>query len=287
MLIRRFGASPSTLATHALALSGLAVVFPACSSEIIEHRADASATPDPHEHVPNDVPPDARVPDARLPDTRVPDARVPDARASDARVPVQPATCVISNHSTITGVHIEFPSQPCVFTLADAAKGVLFHYDLVVDQDVVGYVSRPTTGTGVIEYPGDSIDGFRVATRIEGGGQRFCLCDQGPPFGFCDLSDGGVGYLYNADGSAACDPITISKGVRHLTWPSYSPGDTAVLVPWHGRNWSGPSDTGERERDPFPPGDYALVVTLAGRLATDAGTTDVGAEARFLVRLVK
>jgi hypothetical protein len=177
-------------------------------------------------------------------------------------------------------VHIEFPSQPCVFTLARVARGVVFHYDVVVDEDLPGYVSRPTM-SGVLEYPGASIAGLRVAAVIKGGGQRYCVCDQGGPPPFCDLSDGGIGYRSYDE---VCAPITVSKGVWHVAWPSLIYDDP---VAWHGRNWDGPSDTVNPEGAPFPPGDYELNVTIAGRVVDEGGTTDVSAEARLLVRLVR
>src|SRR5262249_42616319 len=112
-----------------------------------------------------------------------PDAALPDAALSDAAPPEQPASCVLSSTSTIPGVHIEFPPQPCAFTLAGAAQGVVFRYDIVVDDDLPGYVSRNATPS-VIQYPGQAIAGLRTATVITGGGQRYCLCDQGAPYNF-------------------------------------------------------------------------------------------------------
>lgn len=219
-----------------------------------------------------------------VPEGRVcpsPDGGKKDA-APDAAEPVQPGTCLLSHTSTIPGVHIEFPPQPCAFTRARAAKGVMFQYDIVVDADVPGYVSR-STGTGVLEYPGSSVDGLRPAAVISGGGQRYCICDQGGPPPFCDLADGGT-VLHGGAFDDSCRPITIAQGVHRVAWPSSEyEGDTF----WHGRNWDGPSDTSNPEGAPFPPGDYELHVTIAGKLVSDdGGASDVDAEARFLVRLV-
>lgn len=44
------------------------------------------------------------------------------------------------------------------------------------------------------------------------------------------------------------------------------PATTASAnVQWSGRNWSGPSDTGNQEGDFFLPGKYGVVVTFNGR----------------------
>jgi hypothetical protein len=198
----------------------------------------------------------------------------------DAHPPEQPASCVLSSTSTIPGVHIEFPAQDCAFTLARAAQGVVFHYDVVVDEALAGYVSRPST-SGVLHYAGQAIAGLHVDAVITGAGQRYCVCDQGGPGPFCDLPDGGSGF---GDWNQTCPPLTVRQGVWHVAWPSllYDDGPFA----WHGRNWDGPSDTLNPEGAPFPPGDYELQVTIAGQLVRDGGTSDVGAEARFLVRLV-
>ena len=204
-----------------------------------------------------------------------------DVDAYDARPAEQPAVCVLSSESTIPGVHIEFPSQPCAFTLAQASRGVRFSYDVVIDDDVPGYSSR-SSSSGVLVYPGSEVAKLQVATVIEGGTSRYCVCDQGGPPPFCTLQDGG--FSYEAPTDAGCGPITLEKGVSHVTWPSlvWGPGP----IDWHGRSWNGPSDTGEPEGAPFPPGDYELKISIAGRLARDGGTVDVGASARLLVRLV-
>ena len=121
-----------------------------------------------------------------------------------------------------------------------------------------------------------------LATVIEGGANRYCVCDQGGPPPFCTLQDGG--FTYEASIPAGrCAPVTLEKGVSHVTWPSLA---WEGPIDWHGRSWDGPSDTGNPEGAPFPPGDYELKVTIAGRLSRDGGTVDVDASARFLVRLV-
>jgi hypothetical protein len=205
-----------------------------------------------------------------------PNVPPPDAR--DSPPPEQPTNCILSNTSTIPHVRVEFPSQPCAFTLRQAEGGIRFRYDVVIDEDVPGYTSR-TSNSGVLMYPGESVANLQVAAVVQGGTQRYCVCDQGGPPRFCPLEDGGVSYR-NFD--TPCTPITLKKGTHHESWPSSYEGPIA----WHGRNWDGPSDTGNPEGAPFPPGDYTLKIAIAGQITDDGGTTDVDVDAEFLVRLV-
>ncbi len=199
----------------------------------------------------------------------------PDSQPVNEPPPEQPANCVLSNTSTIPHVHVEFPSQPCAFTQAEASAGIRFSYDVVIDEDVPGYMSR-VSSSGVVFVPGATVVGLQVATVIQGGTQRYCLCDEGDPPAFCPLGDGGFSYL---TGNDTCKPITLTKGVYAQSWPS-------IPIGWDGRNWDGPSDTTNPEGAPFPPGDYTLEISIAGQIVGDAGTRDVDLDARFLVRLV-
>jgi hypothetical protein len=205
-----------------------------------------------------------------------------DANAGDTRPPEQPAVCLLSSQSTIPGVHIELPYQPCAFTLRQASRGIRFSYDVVIDDDLPGYSSRIST-SGVPMYPAGEVAKLQIATVIEGGTQRYCVCDQGNQPPFCTLQDGGFSTWLPSPPERDCAPITLTKSVSHVTWPSLV---YEGPIAWHGRNWDGPSDTGNPEGAPFPPGDYELKITIAGRLTRDAGTVDVDASARFLVRLV-
>ncbi len=50
-------------------------------------------------------------------------------------------------------------------------------------------------------------------------------------------------------------------------------GSYVHVMEWDGRNWTGPSDTGNRKGNPFPAGTYELKVTLKGKLESDKGKT--------------
>jgi len=55
--------------------------------------------------------------------------------------------------------------------------------------------------------------------------------------------------------------VTIKKGTYHATFT------------WDGKNWSGPSDTGNPKGAAFPTGDYHLDVSAIGSVAADDGGT--------------
>jgi hypothetical protein len=226
-------------------------------------------------------------PDGPLADA-TPDA--PDSVPPTELPPVQPANCVLSSTSSLPHVHIEFPSQPCAFTLRQAKAGIRFHYDVVIDQDEPGYTSRDDLllrggpfNNGVLMYRELAVAGLEVAVVIDGRNQHYCLCDQGGPPPFCALEDGG--FSTNPNSQNRCSPIILKKGVYRESWPTLVDGGL-VPIAWDGRNWEGPSDTVNPEGAPFPPGDYALKVAIAGQIANDSGAIDVDVNAEMLIRLV-
>jgi hypothetical protein len=141
--------------------------------------------------------------------------------------------CKASATSTLPGVHIELDDSVCTFTLAQASQGLTFHYRLVVDQDV----PHVTADRFMTNCSGLGPSGLYLGERIYGGAQSYCLCDQG-----------------------LCAPDAV--GPHTLPQGSYS-GTFA----WDGRNWAGPSDTGNPEGAPFPAGSYSFEVTATGSSA--------------------
>ncbi len=194
----------------------------------------------------------------------------PGADAGEAGLGDAPASCVLDTTSTLPHVHIDFESTRCVFTLAQAAAKISIAYDLIVDQDVPGFqltsaYSPPYYSTGA------STGDLAISEVLSGGGQQYCLCDEGLGPATCPTSDGGT-TAPPAGTSGPCPPITIPAG----TYPR--------VFTWDGRNWNGPSDTGNPEGAPFPAGDYELAVTTDPGSIGDAG--DLRATGTFLVRLV-
>ena len=144
--------------------------------------------------------------------------------------------CETSSTSTLPGASIEFISNDCTFTLAEAAAGIQIDYRVVVTNDIPNV--HPTPQNTPCEGPGPSL--LYVFENLGGDGQNYCLCD----LGLCQ----GPGP----------DPVTIPQG----TYPaSFS---------WDGKNWTGPSDFGNPKGAAFPLGDYTLTVSSKGDW-TEAG----------------
>lgn len=148
-------------------------------------------------------------------------------------------------------ISVRVPSDEYRFTLAEAAAGVRFDYDLLVAEDLEGIIPFPQdTGGGM----GGGPSGLMPFETITGDGQSYGLYDVG--LGQPDLR-----------------PRRIEQG----TYP-YS-------FVWDGRNWGGPSDTSMPKGEPFPPGTYTLRVRVRGEIETPKGRKpyDVSDNARIIL----
>lgn len=141
-----------------------------------------------------------------------------------------PPSCAGTGSSNLPGVRIVFPDQPCTFSLAQAAAGIRIVYDVVIDAPLAGVVSRPQDAGGA-SRPGKS--GLNPQEILEGNGQRYCMCDTG----------------LGPDEESVVDLVA---------------GTFPCAFEWTGRNWSGPSDTGNRMGAPFPAGSYTLCINAVG-----------------------
>jgi hypothetical protein len=141
-------------------------------------------------------------------------------------------SCKGQGSSNLPGVHIEFTSSRCSWSVAEARAGLQIDYQVHIDQELSGVVPLPHSPTHC-DLPGPS--GLIVFEDLHGDGQRYCVCDQG----LC------------ADPPE--DPIQLHKGVYEQTFK------------WRGKNWLGPSDTLNPEGEPFPAGRYTLTVSTVGR----------------------
>jgi hypothetical protein len=144
--------------------------------------------------------------------------------------------CSPTSSSTLPGVRFDVSENPCVITLDQAAGGVSFTYKTVIDDDLPG-VSSIAWANGC-DPPDES--GLSVLERIHGGDQAYCLCDIG-----------------------RCMPQTYDVDLLQGTHDS--------SFAWDGRNWSGPSDTGLPEGDPFPAGTYEFTVEAKGTYRAAGG----------------
>jgi hypothetical protein len=139
--------------------------------------------------------------------------------------------CKTGGSSTLNSLSIVFPAGPCTATLAQAAAGLVIPYQVVIKDKLQDVVALPMDAgqcgksdqSGLIPFP-----------QIEGGGQKWCICDVGMCMG----------------------PDTQPK--------SLVPGTFDAKFTWDGVNWFGPSDTSNPKGKPFPAGTYTVSVKAKG-----------------------
>lgn len=122
------------------------------------------------------------------------------------------------------------------FSLEEAAAGLAIPWEVQVSADVT--VTPTIGGASGCANPGPS--GLVVFERLSGSGELYCLCDEG----LCK------------EPAFAPTPLTVGSYPGTFTWT--------------GRNWTGPSDTGNPMGEPFPPGTYTLEVSAAGEVDDEA-----------------
>jgi hypothetical protein len=158
--------------------------------------------------------------------------------------------CFIGLTSDLPGVALTFDRAPCSYSLAQIAAGIAIPYHEEVDSPVANI--HPVQGdAGGCQQPDAA--GLIVSYQISGGGQQYCICDQG----LC-----------------ASQSFTTSAAA----------GDYYDEIPWDGRNWYGPSDTGNPEGAPFPVGTYSVTLTATGVLG---GVPDQSSSAPFTLTALR
>lgn len=163
------------------------------------------------------------------------------------------AGCRPMSSSDLAGVALRLAATRCTFTLAEARAGIELRYDVVIEGNVTGVIAAPQDG-GSCGRPGAS--GLIVFERLSGGGQSYCVCDEGrcvPP---------------------PQVPVTLAPG----TFPA--------SFRWDGLNWSGPSDTGNPKGAPFPVGTYTLEVSAVGTRQAGPAMTPFAVRMQVPVTLV-
>ncbi len=146
--------------------------------------------------------------------------------------------CVAKHESNLAGVQLRLSSGVCEFTLEEAAAGITFPYELLVDTAVERLVSPPADDG---ECGGKEVGGLQVREVISGDDHRFCECD--------------VGH---------CMPPTPVERVL-------ATGSHRSEFAWTGVSWYGESDTMTPYGDAFPPGNYTVSVVTSGYRMTSAG----------------
>jgi hypothetical protein len=145
------------------------------------------------------------------------------------------AGCVVSMSSDLPGIRIELDPSVCVFTLAQAAAGITIPYELIVDVPVENLIPA-TQDAG--QCGTHALAGLFIGESLAGQSESYCECDVGLCAGLPKKS------------------MTLAQG-------SYD-----AVFSWMGRNWSGPSDTGNPQGTAFPAGSYTLTITTSGEVAT-------------------
>ncbi len=139
--------------------------------------------------------------------------------------------CEASTASNLDGVSIEVTAATCTYTQAEAAAGISVPYEVIVASSVLG-VSPWAQDAGGCGSPGPS--GLTIFERLQGGDELYCMCDVG---------------LCAPNAQMTTDLV---------------PGSHAHAFEWDGVNWTGPSDFGNPQGAPFPPGSYTLDISAKG-----------------------
>lgn len=150
--------------------------------------------------------------------------------------------CIVGESSSFPYAALIFDEAPCSYTQAEVAAGIAIPWHEEIGASYTGV--HPTQGdAGRCQQPDTA--GLIVTFDIVGGGQQYCLCDQGlcAPQSFTTSSAGGSYYH---------------------------------AIAWDGRNWSGPSDTGNPEGASFPVGTYLVTLTATGTIDAIPGAFSGG-----------
>jgi hypothetical protein len=130
-------------------------------------------------------------------------------------------------------VKIKLAKREFTFTVAEAAKGIKIPYEIVVADDIPGVAPMPP-GPSFNTPAGKS--GLYPYIRITGNDQVYAPLDYG----------------------LGAPPEPQFQALKKGTY--------AASFDWDGRNWQGPSDTGQARGAAFPPGTYTITVTAVGRV---------------------
>ncbi|HEY4221772.1 MAG TPA: hypothetical protein VGO62_10520 [Myxococcota bacterium] len=131
---------------------------------------------------------------------------------------------------------MSFAGAKSSFSVEQAEAGIEIPYQVVVEAD--GRAFPQAGDAGGCEQPDAS--GLIFHESLDGNGQH-----------------------YGTDDLGNCMRAQMQPSTVHA-------GTFAHSFKWRGHNWRGPSDTGNKEGRPFPPGDYKLQVRARGRTVSGA-----------------
>lgn len=155
------------------------------------------------------------------------------ARAEEKKAPAK--NDVIAK---LDGLEIDLCKKQYEFTLAEVAKGVELCYVVQSSKPLTGMVPMPQD-IGGASRPGPT--GMYPFFEIKGKGQSYAFRDVG-----------------------------IAPRIARMP-KTIKPFNVMQKVKWEGRNWGGPSDTGQPKGKPFPAGTYEFTVSVVGKVKTPDG----------------
>ena len=145
--------------------------------------------------------------------------------------------CAVENVTgTIAGVTLAIRADSCVIT---RGQGTTFRYEVTASA-ATPTITVPDSGGGCGDCSSHTTDPASFTrwgiggTSPDGEDQHYCICDVG-----------------------CCAPTQ----TQTITVDATQSGET---IQWQGRQWHGPSDTGNEMGDFFLPGRYAVGVTFQG-----------------------
>jgi hypothetical protein len=157
-----------------------------------------------------------------------------------------PFACEVQYSGGIPGAKLDLSKTPCVFSIAKAGGKFPLPYSIVVKDATPLWNTDPNAG----QCPPQNVFGG-VATFVtvdgigDGTPQEWCLCDVGK-----------------------CAPP------KDITYSDTTPGTYSHDFLWDGKNFGGPSDTGQQPGPAFPPGVYTFKVKSQGLFKHGDGTED-------------
>ncbi|MBN1959579.1 MAG: hypothetical protein JW841_01420 [Deltaproteobacteria bacterium] len=139
--------------------------------------------------------------------------------------------CYSLTQSDLPGVSIEFPHQSCDYTIEQAQLGFYVDYIVKINETITDVIPR-ALDTGDCEKPG--------------------------PSGLV------IHYQFGDDPYVYCQCNTQLCTNEPLATVTLEPGEFASHVWVQARQWQGPSDTNEMPGDPFPVGEYDVILVAEG-----------------------
>lgn len=165
-----------------------------------------------------------------------------------------PIECIPTYSGSIPGAKLDLSATPCHFSLSKLAAGFALPYKVVVEKSVALAVNDDNISQCPPPKMFGGVNTFLTVSGLSDSGlpQNWCMCD----IGLCTPKD--PPYL----------PTT--------------PGTYSDNFVWVGKNFEGPSDTGNQPGATFPPGIYEFKVKSTGNFKKPDNSEDFYSETATL-----